>query len=230
MSRNRFKAISLVIPPLAVMLASHPVHAATPVPASPGPALSSNFAGPCWTVSAPVGGTASVSNGHLFLNVPGGSNHDTVLPSNQALRVMQPIGNSKFDVAIKIDSAIQATDAGTNQGLMVFFDAKDFITLGIMTDGTNIHLLVQTVASGAATKVLDETNFSQYQNPIYLRITRNSNAYVAFYSVDGTNWVQAASFANARTPTTIGPFASNYNQAPVNAVPVVMAVNWFNVQ
>jgi hypothetical protein len=230
MSRNRLKALSLAIPPLAVLLASNSIQAATPVPASPGPPLSSSFAGPCWTVSAPVGGTASTSNGHLFLNVPGGSNHDTVLPSNQALRVTQPVGNSSFDVAIKIDSAIQATDAGTNQGLMVIFDAKDFITFGIMTDGTNMHLLVQTVVSGAATKVFDETNFSQYQNPIYLRITRNSSAYVTFYSTDGANWVQAASFANGRTPTTIGPFASNYNQAPVNAVPVVMAVNWFNVQ
>jgi hypothetical protein len=230
MFRNRLKALAVLIQPLVVMLASNAVHAATPVPASPGPPLSSSFAGPCWTVSAPVGGTASTSNGHLFLNIPGGSNHDTVLPSNQALRVMQPIGGPKFDVAIKIDSVIKATDAGTNQGLMVFFDAKDFITFGIMTDGTNIHLLVQTVASGIATKVLDQTDFSQYQTPIYLRITRNSSAYVTLYSIDGLSWVQAASFANSRTPTSIGPFASNYNVAPVNAVPVVMAVNWFNVQ
>jgi hypothetical protein len=230
MSRDRFKALLSVVSPLAVVLASHSIQAVTLAPASPGPPLSSSFAGPCWTVSAPVGGTASTSNGHLFLNVPGGSNHDTVVPSNQALRVMQPIGKANFDVAIKIDSVIKATDAGTDQGLMVFFDAKDFITFGIMTDGTNIHLLVQTVASGIATKVLDETNFSQYQNPIYLRITRNSNAYVTFYSIDGTSWVQAASFANTRTPTSIGPFASNYNLAPVNAVPVIMAVNWFDVQ
>jgi Beta xylosidase C-terminal Concanavalin A-like domain len=230
MSKNRLKALALVIPPLAVVLASNSVEAATPAPAPPGPPLSSSFAGPCWTVSAPVGGTASSSNGHLFLNVPGGSNHDTVLPSDQAVRVMQPIGKSNFDVAIKIDSAVQATDAGTNRGLMVFSDAKDFITFGIMADGTNIHLIVQTVASGAATKVLDEGDFTQYQNPIYLRITRNSSAYVAYYSIDGTSWVQAASFVNAKTPTSIGPFASNYNQAPVNAVPVVMAVNWFTVQ
>jgi hypothetical protein len=31
-------------------------------------------------------------------------------------------------------------------------------------------------------------------------------------------------------PTAIGPFASNYNDTPANAVPVVMSVNWFDVQ
>jgi hypothetical protein len=230
MNHTKARYLSLVVGPVAIMLASHSVRAATPVPAAPGPPLTSSFPGPCWMILAPVGGTASASNAHLFLNVPGGGNHDTLLPSNQAVRVMQTIGNSNFDVSIKIDSAIVATAAGTNQGLMVTSDAKDYLTFGLMTDGTNIHLLVQTVAGGVATTVLDENNFSQYQSPFYLRLTRVSSAYVALYSVDGTNWVQAVSFADPKVPTSIGPFASNYNQAPVNAVPVVMAVNWFNVQ
>jgi hypothetical protein len=42
-------------------------------------------------------GPATVSNQHLFLNVPGGSNHDALNPPNQAVRVVQPIGNLDFD-------------------------------------------------------------------------------------------------------------------------------------
>ena len=60
--------------------------------------MSSSFPGPLWEVVAPMGGTAAVSNQHLFLNVPGGSNHDTLHPSNQAVRVVQPIGDQSFDV------------------------------------------------------------------------------------------------------------------------------------
>ena len=39
----------------------------------------------------PVGGSASISNSHLFLGVPGGANHDPLLTSNQAVRVVQEI-------------------------------------------------------------------------------------------------------------------------------------------
>jgi hypothetical protein len=42
-------------------------------------------------------------------------------------------------------------------------------------------------------------------------------------------WTQATNFVDTRVPTLIGPFAGNYNQTPAKAVPVVMAVNWFDV-
>ena len=83
----------------------------------------------------PEGGSASISNSHLFIGVPGGSNHDPLLPSNQAVRVMQTIGNEDFDVAIKIDSPLFATDENTSQGLMVLSDSQNFITFALKTDG-----------------------------------------------------------------------------------------------
>ena len=65
---------------------------------------------------------------------------------------------------------------------------------------------------------------------MYLRLTKAGSAYVALYSVDGVNWTQAASFTDTTAPTSIGLFASNYNETPANAAPVVMSVNWFDVQ
>jgi hypothetical protein len=85
------------------------------------------------------------------------------------------------------------------------------------------------VTGGAATTVLDDIDFSQYQNPMYLRVTKAGSAYVAFYSVDGANWTEAASFTDTTIFTSIGPFASNYNDTPANASPVVMSLNWFDV-
>ena len=201
-----------------------------PGPAAPGAALPDTFLGPFWTLVTPAGGSASISNSHLFIGVPGGANHDPFLPSNQAVRVVQAIGNEDFDVAVKIDSPLVATDGNTSQGLMVLSGSEDFLTFSLATNGTNIGLNARIVARGVATTVLDDTDFSSYQNPMYLRLTKARSAYVALYSVDGVNWTQAASFTDTTAPTSIGPFAGNYNDTPGNAAPVVMSVNWFDVQ
>ena len=191
--------------------------------------MASSFPGPLWDVVAPRGGTATVSNQHLFLNVPGGSNHDALIPSNQAVRIVQPIGNQNFDVSIKIDSPILAADENTSRGLMVLADNENFITFALMTNGKNLGLSVRTVSDRVAATVFEEVNFSDYQNPMYLRLTRTGVGYIAYYSVDGVVWIQAASFTDTRVPTLIGPFASNYNPTPSRAVPVVMAIHWFNI-
>lgn len=203
---------------------------AGPIPASAGPAQPDEFLGPFWRVVNSDGGSASISNSHLFIGVPGGSNHDAVTPSNQAVRVVQAIGSGNFDVSIKIDSPLFATDANTSQGLMVLSDTADFVSFALTTDGARIGLHADSVTRGVATPVLEDSDFSQYQNPMYLRLTKAGSSYVAYYSIDGSNWTQAASFSYPMVPTEIGPFASNYNETPANAVPVVMAVNWFDVQ
>jgi hypothetical protein len=228
MHRNRSLAVSALVFSLIVLPPVHRAFAGGPVPAAPTGPLASSFPGPLWQVVAPVGGTASVSNEHLFLNVPGGSTHDWLLPSNQALRVVQPMGDQDFDVSIKIDSPVVATDANTSQGLMVLTDNTNFIVFALVTDGTNLGLTVDTVAEGVATPVFKQASFNEYQDPMYLRLTRNGAAYIAYYSVDGVIWSQAAAFNDTRIPTLIGPFAANYNSNPARAVPVVMVINWFN--
>jgi hypothetical protein len=91
---------------------------AVPDPKAPGVPVSSSFIGPLWQVVAPAGGSAAISDGHLFVGVPGGSDHDALLPTNQAVRVEQPVGNNNFDVSIKIDSVLVATEANTSQGII----------------------------------------------------------------------------------------------------------------
>jgi hypothetical protein len=204
--------------------------AAGPVPAGAGPAQPDAFVGPFWQLVSPTGGSASISNSHLFLGVPGGANHDAFLPSNQAVRVVQTIGNANFDVAIKIDSPLYGGDASTSQGLMILSDNSDYVTFALVTNGTAIGLSAKVVTNSASVSVLDDQAFSQYQNPMYLRVTKTGSAYVALYSVDGESWTQAASFTDTAPTTAIGPFASNYNANPAKAVPVVMSVNWFDVQ
>jgi hypothetical protein len=207
----------------------------TPVPPisgqpSKGSPIEDLFLGPFWRLISPAGGWASMSNDHLILNVPGGTNHDTIAPVNQAVRVMQAIGNYDFDVSIKLDSTLVASNEGTKEGLMAASDAAHFITFEVAADGTNVHLSVETVANGSATAVLDLANFSQYQSPMYLRLSKVGSAYTAYYSTDGSNWVQATSFTYTRMLTSIGLFGSNYNKSPAAANPVAMSVDWFHSQ
>jgi hypothetical protein len=226
---NRSQYFFAIVCWLGVMAVVPSAFAAGPVPAVPAAPLSSSFPGPLWEVVAPMGGTAAVSNQHLFLNVPGGSNHDTLHPSNQAVRVVQPIGDQSFDVSIKIDSPVVATDTGTSQGLMVLADNENFITFALVTNGTNLGLSVQAITNGVAATVFDQASFNEYQNPMYLRLTRTGVSYEAYYSVDGVVWTHTAGFTDTRIPTLIGPFAGNYNPTPARAIPVVMAINWFNI-
>ena len=113
---------------------------------------------------------------------------------------------------------------------MVLSDDADFITYALTTDGTRIGLNAHTVTGGVVSTVLEDSDLSQYKNPMYLRLTKSGSAYVALYSMDGANWTQAARFTDSSATTSIGLFASNYNSTPANAVPVVMSVNWFDVQ
>jgi hypothetical protein len=228
MDRNRREWIGVLVCSLAMMLATQSASGGTAAPEQ-GTPLASSFPGPLWAVVAPKGGTAYVENAHLTLTVPGGSNHDALLPSNQALRVVQPIGNEDFDVSIKIDSPVVATATGTRQGLMVLADEQNFITFALETNGTNISLTAHKVSAGVAATVLDVVSFNEYHNPICLRLTRAGSTYTAYYSGDGVVWTQAVSFVDNSVPTLIGPFAGNYSRTPANAVPVVMAINWFDV-
>jgi len=113
---------------------------------------------------------------------------------------------------------------------MVLSENGNFITFALRADGSNIALTAQRVAAGVATTFLDLSDFSQYQNPIYLRIVRTGSAYMAFYSTDGQNWTQGTSFTDEDPPAQIGPFASNYNSNPADALPVVMSVAAFDIQ
>jgi Beta xylosidase C-terminal Concanavalin A-like domain len=219
---------SVLISLLAMALAPRVSMAGGPG-SDPGLPMASSFPGPLWEVVTPGGGTASVANAHLVLNVPGGSNHDAVLPSNQAVRVVQPVGNYDFDVSIKIDSPIAATDAGTSRGLMVLADNENFLTFALVTDGTNLSLTAKLVTGGVAKEVFHQASFNEYRDPICLRLNRQASTYTAYYSVDQVVWSQVASFPDTQVPTLVGPFAGNYNQNPAKAVPVVMAINWFNV-
>ena len=161
MYRNRPQHFGALVSTLAIGLVMHSAGAGNPVQAEPAAPLASSFPGPLWEVVAPKGGTASVANAHLLLNVPGGSNHDPLRPSNESVQVVQPIGNQDFDISIKIDSEVVAADAGTSEGLIVLSNDKDFIIFALGTDGTNISLTARTVTAGVEATLFNEAQLQR---------------------------------------------------------------------
>ena len=180
-----------------------------------------------WQVSTPVGGSVAVSNGELVLTVPAGSNHDAEVPALDAVQVIQPIANTNFDVAVKIDSTLVAATKYYGQGLMVEGDAKDYIRFEVEAGGT-LNLSVGTITAGVDTSKVKLSPFSGYAVPTYLRLTRVGNNYTAYWSTNGTTWNQAGTFTDTLVVTGLAPYAWNYSVTASQAPALTATFDWFH--
>jgi hypothetical protein len=181
-----------------------------------------------WQVRAPVGGSATVSNGELVITVPGGSNHDPSAPAPDAVQVVQPISNVDFDVAVKIDSTLTSATQYSEQGLMVEGDANDYIRYEIGAGGTTKVLGVTTDVGGVLSAKLGIVPFTAYAAPTYLRLQRVGTTYTVYWSTNGTTWTQAASFTDTMVVTGLAPYAGNYNATPGQATALTATFDWFH--
>jgi Chitobiase/beta-hexosaminidase C-terminal domain/FG-GAP-like repeat/Beta xylosidase C-terminal Concanavalin A-like domain len=182
-----------------------------------------------WTVVAPAGGSAAVSNGHLLITVPGGSNHDAFTPALDAVQVEQQVSNANFDVNVKIDSTIAASGKYSGQGLLVEGDAHDYIRFEISANGSSISLSANTIIGGTQSSKFQLSPFSGYVVPTYLRLNRTGSTYTGYYSADGVNWTKAGSFTDSSlTVTGLALYGSNYQSTPSNAPAITPSFDWFH--
>ena len=201
-------------------------------PVTSGAPVSDEFTGTnlntaVWQVSTPVGGSVAVSNGELVLTVPGGSDHDAAVPALDAVQVIQPISNANFDVAVKVDSTLLAAHPSYGQGLMVEGDAKDYIRFEV-SSGSTVNLSVSTITGGVQSQKFQISPFSSYPVPTYLRLTRVSNNYTAYWGSDGVNWNQVGTFTDSLVVTGLAPYAWNYGATPSQAPALTASFDWFH--
>jgi hypothetical protein len=200
-------------------------------PVTSGAPVSDEFTGTSlntsiWQVSAPVGGSVAVSNGQLVLTVPGGSNHDAAIPALDAVQAIQPISNTNFDVAVKIDSTL-TTHPYYGQGLMVEGDAKNYIRFEVSA-GSTVNLGVTTITGGVQSPKSQLSPFSGYPVPTYLRLTRVGNNYTAYWGSDGVNWNQLGTFTDTLVVTGLAPYAWNDSLTPSQAPALTASFDWFH--
>lgn len=175
-----------------------------------------------WTFVNPGGdGSYSENAGELRLSVPAGSVHDVWTTGDASVRVMQPIGNVDFEVAVKFDSMV--TSNAQMEGVIVEQDSTNFLRFDFRNDGNSPRLFAASIAGATGTFRVDIPLSRSLTPPLWLKVNRSGNVWTESWSTDGLNYTTGGFFSYTLTSNKIGPFAANYNN-PASAAPALTAV------
>ena len=169
-----------------------------------------------WTFQDPVGDGgyelvgAGTENAHLRLSVPAGTDHDVWTGGNRAVRVMQPAANDDFEIEVKFES--QPTQRFQMQGLLVEQDPQNFLRLDVYSDGSALWLFAARFVGGVPTTLRNQALAAA--PTLYLRLTRQGDAWTPQYSYDGVSWIGVSGFTHALAVSSVGVFAGNAGNNP----------------
>lgn len=176
-----------------------------------------------WTFVNPANdnnATVAALGDKLELFVPNGSSHDLFPPSEDALRFMQEAENEDFQVEVKFDSVMNASDSNTIQGILVEQNADNYIRFDFYTDGSDINVYHAAVQGGALVGGATVNGDDISGNMPYLRVTRTGNVWTQEYSDTGEpgDWVEFDTFTHALTVNNVGVFGGNSGSNPAHTV------------
>ncbi|MGE3166570.1 MAG: DUF1349 domain-containing protein [Planctomycetota bacterium] len=186
--------------------------------------------GSTWAVADPLGdGTVTVvgsgsGDAHLLLSVPGGLAHQP-FGANQALRVLQNVGNTDLDLIAKFDSPV--TTAFQLQGILIEQDASNYLRFDVYNAGGGSKIFAGTFTNGQVT-VRKNSNISTFF-PIILRVTRTGDSWNLRYSFDQVTWFNVVTFTHVMTVNQVGPFAGNSPSGGVTPPFTAMVDFFFDV-
>ncbi len=161
----------------------------------------------------PVGDGSVSVNGHaLVLSVPGGVEHDSWASGLHALRVVQPVANSDFEVESKFESMGSAQYQ--DEGILVEQDASTALRFDVFNAGGGQVILFAASVSGATASVKVATTLASAPAPFWLRVKRTGSTWLFTYSLDGVTWLTGGSFSFAMTVAKVGPYAGNAGSPP----------------
>jgi regulation of enolase protein 1 (concanavalin A-like superfamily) len=168
-----------------------------------------------WQVVDPQGDStvsfqgAGTVDAHLLLSVPEGTEHDPSSP-NTALRVMQSAADGDFEIEVKFES--EPTLRYQMQGLLVEQDGSNYVRLDFHSDGSVFRVFSETFTDGSPTVRVNQIIASAATT--YLRLGRVGDQWTAWYSDDGSSWMEATSFSHALMVSSVGVFAGNSTPNP----------------
>ncbi len=201
----------------AVALAVIAVLPASPASAAAGAPVSDDFHASSlntslWSVENPVGDGSVSLNGHaLVMSLPAGTDHDLWTGGSRALRVVQPVANSDFEVETKFESMGSAKYQ--DQGIVVEQDASTLLRFDVLSTGSSNVLFAASVSGGTASVKLAQTLGNAAQ-PFWMRVKRTANTWLLTYSQDGVTWLTGVSFSYTMTVADMGPYAGNAGSPP----------------
>jgi uncharacterized repeat protein (TIGR01451 family) len=180
-----------------------------------------------WSFLNPVGdGSYSMTGSQVKLSFPGGPNHDPAFGgADNAVRIVQAIGNVDFTVTAKFDSI--PTQKYQFEGIVVDQNASNYVFFQFGSTGSALIVNSAVVVNGAETAQQSAT-LSPGVTSLWLRVQRSGSSWTEAWSQDGTTFTTVATFTQALTATDIGLWAGNYNPT-VNTAPAFSAlVDSFN--
>ncbi len=167
---------------------------------------SSSLDASLWTVVDPRGDSTLQLNGtQLTISVPDGLSHDLWETDQNAVRVLQNIDDTDFEIEIKFESNL--SQRFQVQGLFVEQDDQNFLRFDFYYDGAVLRVFAASFIAGIPT--IQHEAIITNGSPLYLRVQRAGDQWTQFYSYDGTNWNQGAAFSHPLLVTRAGPFAGN---------------------
>jgi len=155
-----------------------------------------------WTFVNPLNDSSlSMTGTQVRIDIPvTGNEHEMWIDENTAPRILQSAPNSDFEFMVKFDSPL--TQSLQIQGVFVEQDPLNLIRAEYHFLGSQRRIYVATVFGGAAvTRVHQVISLSA---PMYLRVTREGNAFTVSRSQNGETWIVAASFNQSMTVSGVG--------------------------
>ncbi len=195
-----------------------------------GAPVSDNFDAPAlnsalWTFVNPSGDAVLTMNGTAAtLSIPWGSNHESGTTGNAAVRLMQNVSNSDFQVQVRFQSTVAIGDQ--DEGILVQQDTNNFLRFDVLNDGTAVRLFATGVSSGNATVFVNSV-INVPRAPIWLELQRTGNNWVGKWSLDGVNFAVGTTFSYSMNVSSLGPYAGNFNTTASKAPAFTAIIDYF---
>lgn len=169
-----------------------------------------------WTLVDPLGDAelalvgAGTGDAWLELGVPGDASHNA-WTTNDAARVVQPVGGGDFVLEAKFLGGIAAKSAG--HGLLVEQAPGDWLRFDVSYTGSKILGFAAAFAGGG---LVEQDSFTLQSgvwpegSPMWLRVTRVADTFAGTWSIDGTQWNPGFAFTLALEPELVGLQAINH--------------------
>ena len=179
-----------------------------------------------WTTENPLGdGIVTMVGTAATLNVPQGTIHDLWTTGDNALRIMQPVGNSDFSVDVRFQSAPEI--GNQDEGILVEQDSGDFLRFDVLFNGTTGPQLFAAGITGSSVKTFISTQISLPKAPLVLRLARAGDTWTGSWSTDGISFASAAKFTFDLNVAKVGPFASTNASSAFNSPAFTAIVDYF---
>ncbi len=168
-----------------------------------------------WTLEDPLGGASVQMTGiQANISIPGGQPHNPWTSGNTATRLMQPAGNSDFEVEVKFESGLSS---GKMYGIMIEETDSRYLRFDLFNNGS--MRIFSAYLDGASSNVKINSNIS-IAAPAWLRVRRVGNQWTYSYSSDGSTWITAVSFTQALVVNEAGILVGNFDTSPAHTATV----------